>query len=423
MSEHPGLARGFHLYNAQHYQEAAAMFLEVLRDDSQNAEAQAMLALCLVEQKQWRPAVQAARLAVELDPEEPLAHKALALVYLRANRLDEAHAAITTALSLDPDNADYWRLAGVLNTRRFEWKEALEAAERGLQCQPGRPSLLNLRAMALMKLGRLAEARAGLKELLAENPEDPDSLANLGWAALHQSQATEALEYFKTALQLEPENDYARQGLLEGLRSRYPLYGLFLRFFLWMSGMSRDAQNAIQAGLYVGQALLERLAKEYRWMRRWLKPILFLYQIFAFMTWIARPLTNLLLRLNPYGKLVLTADDVAQSNLVGACLGVSALFGGIHLLTGDKLAFLTWIIFMTLTVPVSSVHDCQEGWPRTVMGRVALCETLMAVLGMLLVYLGVERGWYLVGIYANLIVPTQFLAMYLTTVDPEMGHE
>lgn len=423
MNENPAMQRGYLLYEAEHFEQAGEMFVEVLRNDPQNARAQAMLALCLARLKQWKRAIEAAREAVVLDPEEALAHEALAVIYLNANRLEEADKAIRRALELEPESATYWNLAGILASRRSQWQQALDAAERGLRSEPGDGPLLNLRSMALMKLGRAEAAREGLLEILAENPENPDSLSNLGWAMLHQGRPNEALDYFKAALQLDPENEYAREGLLDGLRGRYPFYGLILRFFLWMSGMSQEAQQAIQVGLYLGETVLVNLARNHKWLRPFVRPLILAYTVFAYMTWLAKPLANLLLRFNRYGRLVLTSDDIAQSNLVGSCLAVTAIFLGLNVLTGDHLAFLGWATFLTLCIPVSAVHECHEGWPRKVMSRVALGMAILAILGLLLVYFGVEQGWYFVGIYFRLIAPVQFLAMYLNHARPELGHE
>ena len=423
MSEQQALQRGRLLYNAEHYDQAGEMFVEVLRVDPQNAEAQALLALCLSHQKKWKGAIEAAREAVRLDPEEPLAHEALAVIYLNSNRLEEAERAILQALELEPDSPTYWHLAGHLAWRRSDWQTALESAQRGLASDPSSPDLINLRSLALMKLGHVEESRQGLAELLAENPEDPSSLANMGWSSLHVGKPGEALEYFKSALQLEPENDYARQGLMEGLRARYPFYGLVLRFFFFMQGLSKRAQEAIELGLYLGQRLLNELAREHRWLRPYVRPILFLYTMFAYMTWLAKPLANLLLRFNPYGKLVLTREDEQQSNVVAGCLGLTTLFAVIHVATGNVLAFVTWAFFLTVCVPLASIFECEEGWPRKLMKRVALLEAAVGVLGLLMLWLGMDRGVYFISIYFQLVAPTQFLIVYLRNVRPELGHE
>lgn len=423
MSERDALMRAHLLYNSEHYEQAGAMCLEALKEDPQDAEAQAMLALCLSKQKLWKQAIEAAREAVRLNPEELAAHEALAVIFLNANRLEEAEKAIHDGLSLEPESSTFWILQAHLAVRRSEWPRVLEAAERGLANRPDHSGLLNMRAMALMKLGRVGMAREGLQELLAENPEDPDSLSTMGWAALHAGQHREALEHFQAALRLEPENMFARQGLLESLRSRYPFYGLILKFFLWMSGMSRDAQNAIQTGLYLGQVVLNNLAREHKWLRPWVRPLVFLYAMFAYLTWLARPLTTLMLRLNPYGRLVLTADDVAQSNLVGGLLGATGALAAVHALTGNLLAMVGWAFTLTLCIPVSAIHDCEEGWPRQMMGRTALAMGLLGLLGFTLMALGVRQGLSVMLIYFQLLAPVQFLAMYLTTARPELGHE
>ncbi len=422
MSEHPALERGRLLYQQRHYDSAGAEYLRVLTDEPQNAPAQAMLALCSMHQNRWKDAVRQAREAVALDPQEVLAHHALAVIMLNANRLDEAEKAIQNALELDPEDSELWHILGSCSVHRQRWKPALDAAERGLSLDPSHSNCRNLRSLSLMKLGRLEAAREGLREELAADPENPDTLANMGYSSLHARNSREALDFFKQALRVDPEHEYARAGLMEGLRAGYPLYGLVLRFFLWMSSFSREAQQAILAGMWLGETLLVHLARQYPILRPFVRPFIILYTLFAYLTWVAKPLTNLMLRFNPYGKLVLNKDEIDQSTLVAGCLGFAGIFFGLSFISGP-LAFLTSIFLLTLVVPITAIHDCPEGFPRKTMTRVAAALALVGALGLLLLLAGEKTGFRFLSIYFQLLVPCQFLAMYLTTTDPEKGHD
>src|SRR5919108_730270 len=54
-------------------------------------------------------------------------------------------------------------------------------------------------------------------------------------------------------------------------------------------------------------------------------PLLVAYLLFALASWIADPLSNLVLRLNRYGRLALSRHEKLASNLVGGCLAGAAL--------------------------------------------------------------------------------------------------
>src|SRR5205807_5174625 len=103
------------------------------------------------------------------------------------------------------------------------------------------------------KLGRTQEAVQAVESALAREPENALSHANLGWSYLHQHDHKKALEHFREALRIDPENDYAKAGLVQALQARYFLYGLMLRYFLWMGRQSRTLQWIVILGLFFGQ--------------------------------------------------------------------------------------------------------------------------------------------------------------------------
>ncbi len=82
------------------------------------------------------------------------------------------------------------------------------------------------------------------------------------------------------------------------------------------------------------------------------------------MTWIADPLFNLVLRLNRFGRLVLTREQIIASNLLG--LGLLAAVGmtvaGIVIPWEE--AIICGIYLVLVCLPLSAVFNCDAGWPR-----------------------------------------------------------
>jgi hypothetical protein len=268
--------------------------------------------------------------------------------------------------------------------------------------------------MALTKLGRTGEAGLTLEEALAQDPEDALTHANMGWNALYERDRTRALEHFREALRLDPELDHARAGMVEALKARNPLYGLMLRYFLWMSTLSGKVQWAIIIGGYLGYRFLGKLATDRPDLAPYIRPVLVVYVVFALLTWIAAPLFNLLLRFNRYGRYALSRDQRRGSTLVGVLL-VPALAGLIAwLITDNALALLAAGYFGFLLLPASAIFACDAGWPRTGM---VLYTLALAGLGPLsLVLWGVDPelgkvgvlcfiwGSVLSGFVANLLI-------------------
>jgi hypothetical protein len=96
-------------------------------------------------------------------------------------------------------------------------------------------------------------------------------------------------------------------------------------------------------------------------------PLLGAYIAFALLTWLARPLFDLLLRFSKFGRLALSADQTRASNAIGACL-LAGLASTIAWLALDNAVFLIMgIFFGLLMLPVAGTFRCPEGFPRRIM--------------------------------------------------------
>jgi Tfp pilus assembly protein PilF len=342
---------------------------KALAGDPDNALAHAMLSICMLEREDWTAATDEARTAVRLAPESPFSHATLARVLANRQCLDEALESVEESLRLDPTDPDTYALAALIQTQRRDWSKALHAAEQGLEHDAEHVGCNNARAMALTKLGRTAEAGKTLAAALEREPENAWSHANLGWASLHEGKSKQALEHFREALRLDPTEGYARSGLVEALKARNPLYGLMLRYFLFMSRLSGRAQWGLVIGAYVIFRMLRGLAQSNPKWAPWITPVLVAYFVFVVLSWLAEPLFNLLLRMNPYGRHALSADQRRGANLVGllALPAVVSLVWWLGTRLDSMLALVGIAYFGLLLLPASAIFKCDAGWPRWCM--------------------------------------------------------
>lgn len=369
------------LYQQDRYDLAAAQLRQILLADPNHSEAHALLGLCLSEQEKFQEATGEAKQAVHLGPDIAFNHYALAAILHERNRIDEALAAGQEALRLDPRSADILCLIGSIHLSRKDWAQALQAAEEGLECNAEHVGCTNLRAMALVKLGRKNEAGATIEEALARSPEDDVSHANMGWTLLEKGDPKKALEHFREALRLNPQSEFARLGIIEAMKARYFIYGLMLKYFLWMSKLSDKAQWAVIIGFFVGNRILRTLARSSPDLAPWIMPVLVLYMAFALMTWIADPLFNLLLRLNRFGRLALSREQIMASNFLALTLIAALGSLGWWIVSGDDRALGGAMAFGFLLIPVAGVFHCSPGWPRITMGVVTALLALFAMAG------------------------------------------
>jgi hypothetical protein len=283
--------------------------------------------------------------------------------------------------------------------------------------------------MALVRLGRKAEAGATIDAALARDPGNAITHANQGWTQLERGDRKKALEHFREALRLDPTNDWARSGIVEALKAGNPVYALMLRYFLWTASLSRGAQWGLILGGYFGSRMLAVAAKSSPELRPWILPLQLLYIAFVLLTWLAQPLFNLLLRLNRFGRLALSEEQTRASNWVGTCFLAAAIAAIAAVFTG----FPVWLVVLFfvavgVSLPVSAIFGCQAGWPRRAMigyaGVVALVGVLAVIsfLGEQIVAGGVRRnspGFSVLGLFGLGLFVNGFLGNYLRMQHPK----
>ncbi len=210
----PNLERALLLFQQSRHELAENELRQALASEPDDAYAHALLALCLSEREKFDEATSEARQAIQLAPDFPFAHYAHAHVLYDRNRYPEALAAIQEAIRLDSTDADYFSLLASIHFHERRWSGALQAAEQGLQFDPEHIGCTNLRAMAMVKLGRKAEAGATIDAALAKNPDNAITHANQGWTLLEKGEPKKALEHFRESLRLDPTNEWARHGIV-----------------------------------------------------------------------------------------------------------------------------------------------------------------------------------------------------------------
>ncbi|HEY5041793.1 MAG TPA: tetratricopeptide repeat protein [Verrucomicrobiae bacterium] len=376
----PNLERALLLYQQSRHDLAEAELRQSLAAEPQDAYAHALLALCLAHREKFQEATDEARQAVHLAPDFSFAHFVLAHVFYDRNRFPEALAAINEAIRLNPEDADQYALLANIQMQERRWPSALNAAEQGLQFDPEHVGCTNLRAMAMVKLGRKAEAGRTIGAALSKNPDNSLTHANQGWTLLEKGDPKKAAEHFREALRLNPQNEWARQGIIEALKARNIIYALMLKYFLWMSKFSRRGQWGIILAGYFGNRILAVVASENPGLAPWILPLRILYVTFALMTWLAYPIFNLLLRLNKFGRLVLSREQTIASNWFGLCLLLALVgLGGCAFRGFESAWFIMAIVFGLLLLPVSAIFKCAAGWPRKVMAGLTVGMALIGL--------------------------------------------
>ena len=343
------------------HEQAEQQLRLALAEDSSDAASHAMLAICLTIREAWEEATNEARQAIAASPDGDYPHFAMAFVLRARNRLKEARDAIQEALRLDPTDSDYHAMLASIEASAEQWKDCLTAAETGLSFDAEHEQCGNLRAMALTRLGRRAEAGQTIAESLRRDPENALTHANEGWRLLHARQPQAAMTHFREALRLRPELEWARHGMIEAMKARHFIYRWMLSFFLWVGRFPPKVQLALMIGFPLCQNVLQRTLNSIPALS-WLSlPVSVIWLTFIWLTWSSSSLTELLLMCSRFGRLALNRREKIRASLIGLCvlagIGVSAMHYRVSFVHSGFWSFgLPYAgLLLGLTIPIQSI--------------------------------------------------------------------
>lgn len=358
-----------------------------LAQDPNNAIAHVILALCCVHQNRTEEALSEARTAVGLAPADPTSHRILSFVLHRMGRQTEALASVRESLRMDPHDAEAHVLQSAIQFSLRNWKLALQSAEDALAIDAEHVEAANFRAMALTQLGRKQEAAETVDFALTREPDNALSHANQGWNCLHQNDPRRAQVHFREALRLNPGLDYAREGMLEALKARNPVYRLMLAYYLWIGRQSGWLQAAFIIGVFFGGRIIGGLSETFPNLRWLFTPLLVLFYLFIYLSWTSQPLFNLMLRLDRFGRHVLSPDQRLGSTLFGIVLAALAVTSAVWLISGSDAAGFGAVVLAVLSLCVSAtwLHRARV---RLLLGVATLALAVLGAVATLLTHTG-----------------------------------
>jgi hypothetical protein len=223
------------------------------------------------------------------------------------------------------------------------------------------------------------------------------------------------MEHFREALRLDPNCQWARQGIVEAMKAHHFIYRVMLGYFLWMARLDSRVQWGIIIGAFFLPRVLGSIVKALPILAPLYLPIYLAYIAFVLMTWVADPLFNLVLRLNRFGRLVLTREQIIASNLLGLGLLTAAGMMVAGIVTGWADAFICGIYLVLVCLPLSTIFRCDAGWPRWVLA--AVTAALAALAFAVLLPDSRTPDWLpgLLGLFPLAAIGSQFLAIALST--------
>lgn len=401
--------RGWLLAQQGRAELAEREFRLALAEDPHDADAHALLALVLAGQEPRRAeALEEARAAVGLAPDDPFPHYAEAHVHIEAERWDEAQRAAEQAIRIDPDDPGHYVVLSAAFLGRRRWREALDAADDALALDATHTGAANLRATALVHLGRKDEAGAALQGALARDPENSHTHANHGWALLHRGDRAAALGHFREALRLDPESEWAREGLVEALKARNPLYAGMLRYFLWTDRLSTRARWMVLLGGWLGYRVVRGAAEANPALAPWLTPLIIAYIAFVLLSWTAPQVFNAVLLASRDGRYVLSPEQRRSGAWMAAGVAAAVALTAAALAAGTEWLEVGAIMFAALLIPLAATFRGPRGRPTKVMSTVSMGLYAVAAAAVVMYAQGSELGGVLSAVVMLGVVATSW---------------
>ncbi|HEY3901665.1 MAG TPA: tetratricopeptide repeat protein [Chthoniobacter sp.] len=376
----PQVLRGLQLKQLGRFADAENAFKEALAQDPNDAFALHHLAGC-----QWqipnrrKEALQTIDQAIAIEPNEASHHVLRAFILCSLDRAKEALASTQAALALDPNSSAAFTAEAQAYLHQENWAQAEESARKALAFDADNSGAANQLAQALRLQNKLAENDAHLAGMLARDPEDAFTHANAGWSALHRGAHREAEVHFREALRLDPDFDYAREGLLTSFRARSPLYRAYLKYSFAMARLNRGARWLVILGLYFGVQIARQIPGG--------SIIVALYFLFVLWVWVARPVGNAWLLFDPFARYALRPPEKIEASVVTGSLvtGIAAVI--VSFAFSWDIALLIGFCGIAAAFPLSLVFTNASVLGRWVFGGVVAVAVLATALAILATWL------------------------------------
>ncbi len=271
-----------------------------LAQEPNNAEAIAMLSLCLHHQFRPDDAWQVIDDGLATSADSIPLHCARAQIALFSGRMAEAKNSIDLLHRESHEDsfvagmqAEYEREMGNPDGQEEWLKEALRRAPEDF-------SAMSRYAEFLANRGEHQHAKELSKKILEQWPENPEALHLAARVALTDGGNQASKEHFREALCRDPQSEEARQGYLEAMRSHNPFYGWVHRIRPRLLRFFRDPLTGVMVVFALAITMMIKPV-----VLTWALSALLLLGALIVFAWL---LSELLLFAQKDGRMAMTAD-------------------------------------------------------------------------------------------------------------------
>ena len=223
----------------------------------------------------WQDTVTHYKYMLSLTPDYPILHNNLALALADLNKTDEAIEHYSRSLQLKEDSHEVHNNFGNVLLEKGQIDEAIVHYRRAIELTENRKLRWNWQlgfaeahynlANAFSKQGRPHEAIEHYRKALETNPDDVDTLSNLGFELAQQGSLDDAVRYYNKALELQPNNVIAHGRLGLALASLGKTDEAIKQFQIVLKERPDDEEMYCNVGILLQrQGKIDQAIEQYR---------------------------------------------------------------------------------------------------------------------------------------------------------------
>lgn len=396
--------------------DAISQVKTALEINPDNDEALAMYARCFFDKKEIEEGIKTTFKAIALNPHNHYYFYLLAFGFYRKNKNAEAIEYLHTSIKLNPFFCECYGLLSHIYCEEKQFKIALQKANEGLIIDPENISCLNGRSVALNKLKRTDEAIETMQQALAQDPDNDFTHSTVGWNYLEKGKNKIAGDHFREALRINPNNNNARNGLKEALKSAIPPYRWLLQYSFWLNNKGKKARWIIPVALYLSVRLISSLLENNKSSEAIGGTVMGIYLLFVVTTWLINPLANFFLLFHKDGKYAISNTEKWIAITVVSTLVTGIILCCISLTTIPGKADTKWMVaaiaFWAMALPLGSINYPLSFKSSSVKNKLSLVLISLGILTVFFAFINVDIAIIIGLIFIVLLVITSWISIF-----------
>lgn len=214
---------GYVLFEQRRWVDAEAMFKQAVERNPQDFDAHYLMATLSKDRDEWLQAIVSYRRALAIKPDFDLCRRDLCVALAQTCQPKEAQLVMSQGSAFGADPVNFHYFSGNLHLETGNYAAAAASFSLAKQLKPNEAVILFNLSTAQIRLGDHFSALKNCKTILSFDPDNSQAYANMAAAFQMLGERDKAVECYRNALRLNPQNLYVHQNLLFDL-SYFPNY-------------------------------------------------------------------------------------------------------------------------------------------------------------------------------------------------------